>query len=199
LIFTAIGGIEMKYSIILIGCLLLFTGCATFDVHYDFDPEADFASYKTYDWSLPSENSPVNPLTGKRIKIAVDRQLKAKGLTATQENPDLLIIPSGGQEKRVDVQEWGYGHDDRNYPGGGWYPGRVPGAYDGRDYFEYRRGIDTFEYEVGTLVIDFVDVKKNELVWRGTASGVIEPGKTAEQIDEVISRMLADFPPPKGK
>lgn len=191
--------VNMKRSMILIGCLFMFIGCATFDVHYDFDPEADFSSYKTYDWSLPPEKSPVNQLSAKRIKIAVDRQLKEKGYSMTAENPDLLIIPAGGQEKRVDVQEWAYGHDDRNYPAGGWYPGIAPGTWDGRDYYEFRRGVDTFEYEVGTLVLDFVDAKKKELVWRGTASGVIDPGKTAEQIEEVISRMLANFPPPKKR
>jgi hypothetical protein len=179
--------------------LFLIAGCATFNVNYDFDPEADFSRYKTYDWSLPSEKSPINQLTAKRIKITVDKQLKGKGFTMTSENPDLLIIPSGGQEKRVEVQEWAYGHDDRTYPGGVWHPGRVPGALDGRDYFEFRRGVDTFEYEIGTLVLDFVDAKKKELVWRGTASGVMDPGKTAEQVDEVVTKMLANFPPPQKR
>jgi hypothetical protein len=133
----------------------------------------------------------------KRIKISVDKQLKAKGLTQASENPDIVIVFSGGKEKRVDVQEWGYGHDDRTYAGDIWYPGGFPAAPDGRDYYEYRRGVDTYEYEVGTLVLDFVDAKKRELVWRGTASGVIDPGKTAEQINEVVAKMLENFPPPK--
>jgi hypothetical protein len=73
----------------------------------------------------------------------------------------------------------------------------MPVTPEGRDYFEYRRGVDTYEYEVGTLVLDFVDAKKKELVWRGTASGVIDPGKTAEQIDGIIAKLLDNFPPPK--
>jgi len=178
---------------------LFIASCATFNVTYDFDPEADFSRYKTYAWSLPSESdkNAMNELTAKRIRLAADRVLKQKGFALSIENPDMLIILSGGKERRVDVQEWGYGHDDRTYGGGAWYPGRVPIDVDGRDYYEYRRGVDTFEYEVGTLVLDFVDARKKELAWRGTASGVIEPGKTAEQIEEVIGRMLANFPPPK--
>ena len=188
----------MKRSIILIGFLLLCTGCATFSVNYDFDPEADFTRLKTYAWSPVSEKSPMNELTMKRIKIAVDKQLKAKGLTVTSsENPDMLIALNAAREKRVDVQEWGYGHDDRDYSSDRWYPGRLPVTPEGRDYFEYRRGVDTYEYEVGTLVLDFVDAKKKELVWRGTASGVIDPGKTAEQIDGIIAKLLDNFPPPK--
>ncbi|MCJ7483083.1 MAG: DUF4136 domain-containing protein [Thermodesulfovibrionales bacterium] len=188
----------MKRSIILIGFLLFCTGCATFSVNYDFDPEADFTRLKTYAWSPVSEKSPMNELTMKRIKIAVDKQLKAKGLTVTaSENPDMLIALNAAREKRVDVQEWGYGHDDRDYSSDRWYPGRLPVTPGGRDYFEYRRGVDTYEYEVGTLVLDFVDAKKKELVWRGTASGVIDPGKTAEQIDGIIAKLLDNFPPPK--
>ncbi len=176
---------------------LFIASCATFNVTYDFDPEADFSRYKTYAWSLPSDKNAISELTAKRIRIAVDRVLKQKGFTLSLENPDMLVIPSGGKERRVDVQEWGYGHDDRTYGGGAWYPGRVPIDVDGRDYYEYRRGVDTFEYEIGTLVLDVVDAKKNELIWRGTASGIIEPGKTAEQVDDVMSRLLSHFPPPK--
>jgi len=188
----------MKRAIILIGFLLICTGCATFSVNYDFDPEADFTRLKTYIWSPVSEISPMNELTMKRIKIAVDKQLKTKGLTVTSsENPDMLIALNTAREKRVDVQEWGYGYDDRDYSSDRWYPGGIPVTPEGRDHFEYRRGVDTYEYEVGTLVLDFVDAKKKELVWRGTASGVIDPGKTAEQINEVITKMLENFPPPK--
>jgi len=155
----------MKRPFILIGFLLFCIGCATFSVNYDFDPEADFTRLKTYAWSPVSEKSPMNELTMKRIKIAVDKQLKAKGLTVTSsENPDMLIALNAAREKRVDVQEWGYGHDDRDYSSDGWYPGRLPVTPEGRDYFEYRRGVDTYEYEVGTLVLDFVDAKKKELV-----------------------------------
>jgi hypothetical protein len=52
---------------------------------------------------------------------------------------------------------------------------------------------------VGTLLIDVIDAHTNELIWRGTASGIVDPGKTAEQIQDVVARMLVNFPPPKGE
>jgi hypothetical protein len=187
----------MKRFILLTACLVLSLGCSTFTVNYDFDPEADFTQLKTFSWTPPPENSPINELTAKRIRVAVNRQLTDKGLEPASGNPDMLIVFSGGKEKRVDVEEWGYGREDRDYYGGRWYPGGLPGMPDGNNYFDYRRGVDTYEYEVGTLVLDFIDAKKKELVWRGTASGIIEPGNTAEQVNEVIGRMLSNFPPPK--
>ncbi len=184
---------------ILIVCMILSAGCASFTVNYDFDPESDFTRFKTYAWSPPSEKSTISELSAKRIKIAVDKQLAAKGLTSVSENPDMFVVMFAGREKRVDVQEWGYGYDDRDYRDNIWHPGRPPVLPERRDFFEYRRGVDSYEYEVGSLVIDFVDAHKKELVWRGTASGIIDPSKTAEQIHNVIAKMLGNFPPPKGQ
>jgi hypothetical protein len=191
----------MKRLFVFVGLLMLAAGCATFDVNYDFDPEADFTRIKTYDWSPMPEKTQINELTLKHLKLAVNRDLQAKGFTMAQENPDILIAMRAAKEKRVDVQEWGYGYDDRDYYPGTYFPRQwhpVPGAGD-RDYFEYRRGSDTYEYEVGTLMLDVVDAKKKELIWRGMASGVIDPGKTAEQIQEIVGKLLENFPPGKKK
>jgi len=189
---------QMKVSYVLI-CVMLCMGCATFSVNQDFDPEYDFAGVKTYDWLPMPEKSQINEIALKRIKIAVNQELKTKGLQMSAETPDMLIALRAGREKRMDVQEWGYGYDDRDYYHGAWFPGRVPVEPAGRDYFEYRRGVDTYEYEVGTLVLDFVDAKKKELVWRGTASGIIDPTKTSEQINEVVAKLLENFPPLEKK
>ena len=40
----------MLRYIMLFFCSILFTGCASFDVNYDYDQTVDFASIKTYDW-----------------------------------------------------------------------------------------------------------------------------------------------------
>jgi hypothetical protein len=186
---------RLLFSII---CLWLVAGCATYTVNYDFDPEADFSRFKTYAWS-PSERLGVGELTAKRLRIAVNGEMATKGFGLDPENPDILVYMSAGKERRVDVEEWEYGRNERDAVGGAWYPGRYPFAPDGRDRFEVRRGVDTYEYEVGTLLIDVIDAHTNELIWRGTASGIVDPGKTAEQIQDVVARMLVNFPPPKGE
>jgi hypothetical protein len=40
-----------------------------------------------------------------------------------------------------------------------------------------------------------VDTQKKSLIWRGTASGVVDPGKTAEQVNKSVRRLLENFPP----
>jgi hypothetical protein len=194
---------EMKRYIGLIGFLLLFINCAPFSVSYDFDTEANFASLRTYDWLPVPEKAQglakTNELTTKHIKLAVNRELKSKGLEPRSENPDMLIALHGGKEKKVDVQEWGYAYGDRDNQYWGYHPRPWGPEPAGRDHLEYRRGIDTYEYEVGTLIIDFVDAKTKSLIWRGTATGVVDPDIGSEKINEIVNKLLENFPPMKKK
>lgn len=188
----------MKRYLLLFGFLFCFVSCATFNVSYDFDPETDFSRIKTYDWMPIPEKAQINELTLKHIKYAVNKQLETKGLRLTSENPDILIAIHGGKEKRVDTQEWGYAYD-YDYSHAGPFPRRFLREPAGPDYMQYRRGIDTYEYEVGTLILDFVEAKKKSLIWRGTSVGVIDPSKTSEQIYEAVTKMLENYPPVKKK
>jgi hypothetical protein len=188
------------YILLIIG-LAFFTGCAALDVHYDFDREVDFALIQTYDWMSVPQKTQDNELTLKHIKSAVNKQLQAKGLTVTSNNPDVLIALHGGKEKKIDVQEWGYAYRDRdNYNTGPYYPSNMyptpyPADPHGRENIEYRRGTDTYEYEVGTLIIDFVDAKKKELIWRGIATGVVDSNIAAEDIDRIVAKIMENYPP----
>jgi hypothetical protein len=186
--------------ILLITGLALAAGCAPLDVHYDFDREVNFSLIQTYDWMSVPQKTQENELTLKHIKSAVNKQLQAKGLTVTSNDPDVLIAMHGGKEKKVDVQEWGYAYRDRDYYNtGSYYPYMYPTPYPvdphGRENIEYRRGTDTYEYEVGTLIIDFVDAKKKELIWRGIATGVVNPNNTAEDIDMIVAKIMENYPP----
>jgi hypothetical protein len=186
--------------ILLIMGLGFAAGCAALDVHYDFDREVDFALIKTYDWMSVPQKTPDNELTLKHIKSGFNKQLQAKGLTVTSNNPDVLIALHGGKEKKVDVQEWGYAYRDSDYYNTGqYYPYMYPTPYPvephGRENVEYRRGTDTYEYEVGTLIIDFVDSKKKELIWRGIATGVVDSNMTAEDIDRIVAKIMENYPP----
>jgi hypothetical protein len=187
-------------NILLIMGLVFAAGCAGMDVHYDFDREVNFALIQTYDWMSVPQKTKDNELTLKHIKSAVNKQLQAKGLNVTSNNPDVLIAVHGGKEKKVDVQEWGYAYRDRDYYNtGAYYPYMYPTPYPvdppGRENIEYRRGTDTYEYEVGTLIIDFVNAKKKELIWRGIATGVVDSNMTAEDIDRIVAKIMENYPP----
>ena len=54
-------------------------------------------------------------------------------------------------------------------------------------------------YDQGTLVLDIVDGRSNELVWRGTAQARIDPSNSPEErqrrINEAVRKILDRFPP----
>jgi len=188
-----------------IGIFMLGLGCATVDVAYDFDPEADFSALHTYGWQPIPKRSKADAFVIKRIKAAVAQEMDAKGFRESESAPDFTIALHGSKERKVDVQEWGYSYSPRAYyhPYGfrDDRPGGLSGPRWGRgeDYEEYRSGTDVYEYEEGTLIIDIVDAKKKELLWRGSATDVIDPLASPEErtrtINETVKSILVNFPP----
>lgn len=169
--------------------ILISMGCSTLETRYDYDPQMDFSQYRTFAWAnAPKEviGSPQaklladNPLLDKRIKAGVTVQLVNKGLMMDARRPDLLIVYHVGLANRVNVSQWGYRY------GPYWGPGRV-GVYG---------------YREGTLIIDFVDAQKKELVWRGIAQKDLtemsgSPKEREKELNKIIERLLSPFPPKK--
>lgn len=177
-------------SNILIACIMLAVlGCApSITVKHDYDKEANFAALKTFAW-LPTPENPQasvkqalerNSLLDKRIKQAVDAQLAGKGYQVNVNNPDFVVTYHVGAEDKVNVTDWGYGYG--RY--GGWYGGG---------------GVDVYQYKEGTLILDVIDWKSKQLIWRGFAQGTIDPDapteKREQRLNEAVTRMLANFPP----
>lgn len=172
--------------------VVLLAGCSSYDIKYDYDMDSNFAAFQTYQWiprmiSDASGNAKTaiqsNTLLDKRIRSAVDTQMAAKGFTLAAENPDVLVVYHTGLANKVDVTDWGY-----TYHGSYW------GGSMGRS-------VDVYQYTEGTLIVDIVDARDKELVWRGSATGVVEPGRSPEQIEarinDVVGRIFAKYPPRK--
>jgi hypothetical protein len=57
------------------------------------------------------------------------------------------------------------------------------------------------QYEEGTLVLDIVNAKSNQLMWRGSAQAEInrqlKPEEREKRLQEAIGKILAQFPPKK--
>jgi hypothetical protein len=171
-------------------CILILivaaTGCSTvYDVQYDYDKKAVFTDLKTYDWMAAPQKTDIDSLTMSRIQKAVETELQAKGLSRSSSDPDFLIAEHIGREDKVSVRSWGYDYG----PYGGYW-----GGYWGTG------GVSTFEYEEGTLILDFVDPQTNKLIWRGSAKAEIDTVRTVEEretlINESVQKILKNFPPP---
>lgn len=155
---------------------------ASAKVTVDFDKSVNFSTYKTYAWrpGTPAKD----PLMQKRIQNAVEAELTAKGLTKTDGAADLYVVThaSSKNEKQIDVNNLGYA-GYRWHGWGGWGPTTV----------------NMYEIPVGTLVVDLLAGKSNELVWRGVATETLSdnPQKVAKLINKVVTKMFKKFPPKK--
>jgi hypothetical protein len=159
-------------------------GCASVQSHGDYDPGYDFAGLQTWDWMPePGETRGVtgqrNPLIERRIQDAVTRELSAKGYRhAPGESVDFRVAYHASAEEKIDVSTT---YDRYGYR---W---RTPVVYT-----------DVREYTEGTIIVDVVDGTRDELVWRGTAVGVVrggDPEDITDRINNAINDVLKDFPP----
>ena len=175
--------------LLIIGALafIIFTiSCSSVSVKYDYDPAIDFSKFKIFSWKeveIPNDALAKNPLLAKRVKESVIKELEAKGYTYSEsEDVDFAVVAHAGTKDRMQITDWG------SY---GWYSPWW-GPYGGR--------VDVSQYTEGTLVIDIVDMREKEMAWRGLATGTVDessnPERSQVRINQTVSKILANFPPP---
>lgn len=171
---------KFKLMVLLLTGLLLFS-CNPLTIKSDYDADVNFSQYKTYHWvkvkssKSKRKNVNMNPFLYKRIRKMVEVKLMTKGLhpVDSKKDTDLLLALYFHNKNKVNVSHVGYGY-------GPWYHG----------------GVVVNEYKEGTMVIDFVDAAKKELVWRGIASGITHKDDYSEEdIDYIVGRILKQYPP----
>ena len=176
-------------TLIAAGLLLIVVGCGTsIQTNYDYDVNASFENYRTYDW-IPLPDAPAgsaqqarqrNDLLDKRIKNHVNAALQENGMTLDTNTPDMRIVYHVGVQDKVQVTDWGYRYSDHYW---GW---------GGRD-------IDVYNYEQGTLILDFIDASTQNLVWRGAGSVALDtstnPEKQDELVRKVVGKIMSKYPP----
>jgi len=180
----------MRFLATLIGVTfsLFVAGCSSMSVTADFDPAADFSTFRTYQW-LPSKGEDIltkNPIIGKRVTSAVDEALASKGYSiAATGAPDFYVTAHAGVKDKMNVTDYGYAY------GGWWGP-----------YGPYGRNVDVHYYQEATLFIDVVQRhgENLELVWRGAGTDVVkdrEPDEAQRYTNAAAEKILSQFPPEK--
>ncbi len=168
--------------------LALLGACSSYNVTYDYDVTASYGRYKTFDYYTSKKGTGgTTGLMDKRVRAAVERELQAKGFTMeTKADPDFLVTyyPIVQERKVRTTTHVGMGM------GWGFRPfyGRVGVASS-----------QVHKYKEGTIVIEIVDFKSNQMIWQGAAAGALTGLENPEDANEVVSRavrdILAKFPP----
>ncbi len=177
---------------ILVTCGLLLglaVGCSSFRVTTDFDPQTNFQQLQGYAWLAtvrkPSDDPRLhNSLVDGRVRAAVDSELASKGYSKTSaSSATFLVTYYLSLQNKIDVQtiysSYGYGHR-------GWSQSVATDTY-------------VTEYEEGTLLLDILDSKGGDLLWRGSASARVRESSSPEErearIRDAVAAILEKFPP----
>jgi hypothetical protein len=170
--------------ILLLSTLLIAVSCSSTTARFDYERGVDFSKFKTFGFFPIPPDFKGSELVLKRIGNAIAKDLTAKGLTETQDNPDLLIAAHTDVKDKIQVSSYGYRYAPYYYYG-----------YWGTS------STTVHQYEEGTLIIDIVDNAEDEMIWRGVASRALPsnptPATIDKIIDEVVSKTMSNYPPPR--
>ena len=156
------------------GVLMLLCGAAAMgqSVQTDYDRNFNLAKLKTYRFYQqergPRDPLAASPINDRRIHDALNAQLQANGLSESAE-PDFQIGYFVSTKTGLDIQDNRYG------------------------WFQRRGSIDVEQVTEGTLVVVFVDTATKQEVWRGYASGTINPKNLNEDVTKAVTKLVQKF------
>jgi hypothetical protein len=171
--------------IAIVVAIILSPGCSSISVNQDYDPAYDFSKLKTFGFIPITSEAGIDQLNADRLGEALKTNLMAKGFTLA-EQADFGIALFFTKSTKTDITTtggygYGYGYGYRGYGGMGY--------------------TDIYQYDEGTLVIDFIDMAENKLVWRGIGSGVMSDNPSVEErtanVNNAVMQILDQFPPDK--
>ena len=156
-------------------------------VDSDYEPETDFAKYKSWTWmesAKPSEKD-IDAISFQRIRDAIEAELPKHGL-AKADAGDLSVTFQISVQHKIKQSNASVG------VGYGWGPAHIGVSKS-----------PSWEYDEGTLILDLVDPKTKTLIWRGTAKGTVHPEASPEErkenIRKAVGYLLEGYPPAKAK
>ncbi|MEH6306105.1 DUF4136 domain-containing protein [Olivibacter sp. CPCC 100613] len=168
--------------------VMMLAACSPYKYYTTQSKNGAFSQYKTYAW-LPgldslSKSYYNNSIAQENIYEAADAALKAKGLTYSENNPDLLfrykaIVNNTSRTVYAPMYGgWGWGW------GWGPYWGWGMGGAVGRE-----------RYRAGHIIIEAVDAKTKKIVWQGRGSGeVSNPEKAVNDLPVVVQNIMKQYP-----
>lgn len=163
-------------------------GCASGPkIFTNQDPSADFAGYRTYGFPpvLGTDEAGYSSILSQLLKTAASRELETRGYTQSDQ-PDLLVNFQVRTKEKIQAS---------STPAAGGYYGYRRGYYG--VWGGYPMETNVTQYTEGTLNIDLVDAKRNQLAWEGVAVGRIreETRRNLEPaVNEAVAKIFAEYP-----
>lgn len=204
----------IRYIGLIILTVSVLSACTTYNYYKAGTDNLRLNRYRTFAWlpnqrqstaqgnnAYPGSNNAYfkNDIASQKIKEAAIAALENKGLRLQNNHPDLLVRYSTLVDRgtRVDYYSpywgypgiyggWGFGWGWRRpYWGLGWgYP------YGGPVY------ADQEHFKEGTIVLDLIDTRTQQIIWRGFGVGELHhnPEKTINDLPKVVDGIFRQLP-----
>jgi hypothetical protein len=178
-----------------LGAVLAFalTACARpIDVQTAVRPETDLQPYRSFSVLVPpaprdgrvlDRDHPMlpNSTTNHELRSAIVAGLWNRGYWLDERSPDLLVAFYASTQQPLDPTQWNYGYGWRPQ----WWQGctGAPGAI-------------ATEYQAGTIIIDVLNARSGEVLWRGcgVAEHLDDVAAYRHDLAETVRGILDEFP-----
>jgi len=179
--------VTLSTTVALLSSAPAFAQKVTYDVHrgQNFSQLRTFSIRETppADPKASQTTAYDSPIVKQNTDAAIATQLQARGLTRDDVNPDVYVTA----RRTFQTEYYGYG-----WPGWGYgYGYGYWGAYGYGSYYLEPQ-------VVGTLVVDIVDAKSGELLWRGLSERDMHPTSSPDhrlkRINREVSKIFRKYP-----
>jgi hypothetical protein len=176
-------------KLLIIPVLLIFVSCSSIKIAYDFDKEADFSKYKTYEFSEETLNLKIDQLNRNRLIKAVETEMATKGFTKSENADAIIDLRLKGKEIQTATATTTGAYGGYGYRYGRWgYGGGFANTQINYD-----------KYVEGTLFITLIDKAGQKVIWQGTGTKTIDekasPQKREENINYAVKQIFSNYPP----
>lgn len=170
--------------------------CSSYRYHTTKMTSRDFSQYHTYGWLPPvdslSKSYFDNDIAQNNIMDAANRALEARGLTYTNNNPDLLFRYIAIVNNKSKPVYAGYGF----YPWGVW--GYAPWMWGGWR-MGWNRPMGNERYRAGHIIVEARERETDNVIWQARGSGEVRtPEDAINQLPEVVAQVMAQYPIPEN-
>ncbi len=178
----------MRRTITLVTAITLAACAASVRINTTVAPDAHLGSLRTFrvlpppvrrdGRAIPNDPMLENSITNRALRTDLEHAFIARGYVLDARNPDFTVAYYASTKEKLDVLLWDYGYPPR---WGGWR--RSPG-YTARPFTQ------------GTVIVDVVDARTKELLWRGRGVSEVpdDPDEYIKELRKFATAIVNKFP-----
>jgi hypothetical protein len=179
---------------------ILFTSCGP-KVDADKKTARSMSSFDTYAFLPNQDTIQTSNYDNARVnEIVIDQirnKMQEKNYRLDRNQPDLLVYYHLMMDEEMAVNANPV-YTNYSYYRPGHYVGPYYRNYAYNNYFTIPRiagnNVQQIPYKEGTLVIDLIDRRTNEIVWRGSAEDVIDRNDLEAELRTYVNAIFERLP-----